>query len=235
MRHQVFDLEGQPKHERLTHLHSPDGYLSSDTTNRLLWTYSPMYTSPHQGAFYDMRLSRVLFPSGWILVEDDDAIYGYGQNRYDKPVAEPGGQWALFAAPKQSAVPLDLTAIEYRKLALSGKQTVQFRWWKRIPIHVRAMVGTEDALFVAGPLGSPLISQSALDGKSEAMLLAIAPADGRVLAEIPIPSTPVWDGMAAAGGDLYLALANSQMLCLRPEAHTVSDDERTSVPPRSRQ
>ena len=76
MRHQVLDLAGKPKPERVTHLHSPDGYLSSDTTNRLLWTYAPMYTSPHQGAFYDLRLSRMLFPSGRILVEDDDTIYG---------------------------------------------------------------------------------------------------------------------------------------------------------------
>ena len=102
-----------------------------------------MYTSPHQGAFYDLRLSRMLFPSGRILVEDDDTIYGYGQNHYDRPIAEPGGQWALFAAAKQSDVPLDLSAIEYRKLALSGKSSVRFRWWKRLPIQVRSMVMTE--------------------------------------------------------------------------------------------
>ena len=151
MRHQTFDLEGKPTHQRVSHLHSPDGYLSSDTTNRLLWTYAPMYTSPHQGAFYDLRLSRMLFPSGRILVEDADTIYGYGQNRYDQPVAEPGGQWALFAAAKESDVPLDLTAKQYRQLALSGKQSVQFRWWKQLPIQVRAMVKTQDVLFVAGP------------------------------------------------------------------------------------
>jgi len=214
MRHQVLDRHGKPKPERVTHLHSPDGYLSSDTTNRLLWTYAPMYTSPHQGAFYDLRLSRVLFPSGRILVEDDDTIYGFGQNRYDRPVTDPGGQWALFAASKESDVPLDLTAIQYRKLALSGKQSVRFRWWKRIPIQVRAMVRTEDVLFVAGPNGSPLTSQAALDGNAEASLLAISPADGHVLAEMSLPSTPVWDGMAAAQGNLYLALADGQLLCL---------------------
>jgi outer membrane protein assembly factor BamB len=214
MRHQVLDSEGNRKPERVAHLHSPDGYLSSDTTNRLVWTYAPMFTSPHQGAFYDLRLSRVLFPSGRILVEDDDTIYGYGQNRYDRPVAEPGGQWAVFAAAKQSDVPLDLTAVEYRKLALGGKQSVQFRWWKRVPIQVRAMVRTEDILFVAGPNGSPLTSQAALDGKTAASLLAFSPSDGQVLAEMSLPSTPVWDGMAAAQGNLYLALGNGQVLCL---------------------
>lgn len=214
MRHQVFDRVGRPKPERVAHLHGADGYLSSDTTNRLLWTYAPMYTSPHQGAFYDLRLSRVLFPSGRILVEDDETIYGYGQNHYDRPVADPGGHWALFAAAKESDVPLDLSAIEYRKLALSGKQSVQFRWWKRLPIRVRAMVLTEDVLFVAGPLGSPLTSRAALEGKTPASLLAVSPSDGSVLAEMTLPSTPVWDGMAAAAGNLYLALADGQVLCL---------------------
>lgn len=216
MRHQVLDFKGNQKPDRVTHLHSPDGYLSSDTTNRWQWTYAPMYTSPHQGAFYDLRLSRTLFPSGRILVEGDDTIYGFGQNRYDRPIAETGGQWALFAAIKESDVPLDLTAREYRKLGLSGKQSVQFRWWKRIPIQVRAMVQTEDVLFVAGPNGSPLTSRAALEGKAAASLLAVSPADGQVLAEMSLPATPVWDGMAAANGNLYLALANGHVYCLWP-------------------
>ena len=214
MRHQVLDLAGKPKAERLTHLHSPDGYLSSDTTSRLLWTYAPLFTSPHQGAFYDVRLSRTLFPSGRILVEDEDTIYGFGQNHYDRLRPEPGGKWALLAATKESDVPLDLSAKEYRKLALSGKQSVHFRWWKRIPIQVWAMVKTQDVLFVAGPRGSALTSQAALEGRAGGTLLAVSPADGRVLAEMSLPSAPVWDGMAAAGGNLYLALANGQALCL---------------------
>jgi hypothetical protein len=214
MRHLGLDLQGNVLTERVSHLHSPDGLLSSDTTHRLLWTYAPMYTSPHQGAFYDVRLSRMLFPSGRILVEDDDTIYGFGQNHYEQANAEPGGQWALFAAAKENDVPLDLTAVEYRKLALSGKKSVQFKWWKRIPVRVRAMVQTDDVLFVAGPYGSPLTTQSALDGKTEAALLAVSPQDGSVLAEMALPSTPVWDGMAAAKGNLYVSLANGQVVCL---------------------
>jgi hypothetical protein len=113
-------------------------------------------------------------------------------------------------------VPLDLSAIEYRKLALPGKQTVRFRWWKRLPIRVRAMVLTDEVLFVAGPLGDPLTTRAALDGEVPASLLAVSPSDGSVLAEMTLPATPVWDGMAAAAGHLYLALANGDVLCLWP-------------------
>ncbi len=216
MRHQVLDWAGKPRPGRVTHLHGPDGFLSGDTTNRFVWTYAPMYTSPHQGAFYDLRLNRMLFPSGRILAEDNDTIYGFGENRYDKPAAEPGGQWALFAAAKENDMPLDLSARDYRKLALAGKKSVRFHWWKRLPIRVRAMVMTEEVLFVAGPLGSPLTSQGALEGKAPASLLAVSPSDGSVLAKMTLPSTPVWDGMAAAGGNLYLALANGDLVCLWP-------------------
>lgn len=216
LRDKVFDRAGNLKEERVAHLHGADGFLSGDTTHRLLWTYAPMYTSPHQGAFYDVRLSRALFPSGRILVEDDEVVYGFGQNHYRQMQVRPGGEWALFAATKDNDVPLDLSAIEYRKLALSGEKSVRFRWWQPIPIRARALLKTEDALFVAGPPGPGATTRAALKGETEAQLLAVAPGDGRVLARMTLPATPVWDGMAAAGGKLYLALANGKVLCMQP-------------------
>jgi hypothetical protein len=218
MRHQILDKAGKAKTGLITHLHSPDGYLSSNTTSRLLWTYAPLYTSVHQGAFYDVRLSRVLFPSGRILVEDDDTIYGFGQNHYAnmrKMRTQPGGTFALFACPKQSDVPLDKTAREYRKMALAAEHQVRFNWWKKIPVNAWAMVKTEDILFVAGPRGDESVPQDALDGKAPGLLLAVSPADGTVLSERELPSMPVWDGMAAAGGNLYLSLIDGSAVRLR--------------------
>jgi hypothetical protein len=214
MRHQILDRAGKSLTGRITHLHGPDGYLSSNTTSRLVWTYAPLYTSPHQGAFYDLRLSRVLFPSGRILVEDHDTIYGFGQNHYAKMRTDPGGTFALFACPKQSEVPLDRTAREYRKLALAGKHQVRFNWWKQIPIQAWAMVKTEDVLFVAGAPGDASVSQAALDGKAPGMLLAVSSADGTMLSETALPSMPVWDGMAAARGKLYITLTDGSTVCL---------------------
>lgn len=237
MRHQAFDLAGNAVPERIVHLHGADGFLSWDTTTRLLWTYAPLFTSPHQGAFYDQRLSRMLFPSGRILVEGENAIYGFGQNHYGRANAEPGGQWALFAADKRSDVPLDLTAVEYRKLALAGERGVRFQWWNQVPIQVWAMVRTDDALFIAGPPGRETVTPAALEGGTDAVLLAIAPDDGRVLAEWPLPAAPVWDGMAAASGNLYLSLTNAQLLCLwsaasgRPGEVLTQPDAQAALPP----
>jgi outer membrane protein assembly factor BamB len=214
LRHQAFDPAGNALAEHFVHLHGADGFLSADTTARLLWTYAPRYTSLHQGAFYDLRLSRMLFPSGRILVEGDEVIYGFGQNHYGQPRAETGGQYALFAADKFSGVPLDLSAVEYRKLALAEEHAVDFRWWTRLPIQVWAMLRTDDLLFVAGPVSEGAVPPEAFEGRWDALLLAVCPAEGKVLAEMPLPAAPVWDGMAAARGNLVLSLTDGQILCL---------------------
>lgn len=218
MRHQVLGLDGESRDEQIPHLHSPDGYRSAETTARLLWTYAPTYTSRHQGAFYDQRVSRMLFPSGRILVEGGNTIYGFGQNHYNQPNHNTGGQWALFAAAKEPPVPLDLNAREYLALARAGETTVTFNWWTPLPIQVWALVRTENLLYVAGPRGGGNVAPAALAGRAGAMLLAVNPADGEVVAEMALPAMPVWDGMAAAGGNLYLSLANGEALCLWPAA-----------------
>ena len=45
-------------------------------------------------------------------------------------------------------------------------------------------------------------------------LLAISASDGSELARYPISAPPVFDGMAAAGGQLLLSLENGQLLCM---------------------
>jgi outer membrane protein assembly factor BamB len=236
MRHRVLDLEGKPLPERVTHLHGADGFLSGDTTPRLIWTYAPLYTSRHQGAFYDRRLSRVFFPSGTILVEGEDAIYGFGVNHYGRLTADAGGSAALFAAPKTGSVSADLTAREYRALALKRQQLIAFNWWKRVPVRAWAMICAGDMLYVAGSRGRTT-SRETLDGKEPGGLLAVSPKDGRVVADMTIPAMPTWDGMAVAGGNLYITMASGQVLCLwsansgKPGHPLEARAEKADMPP----
>lgn len=108
---------------------------------------------------------------------------------------------------------------------------VKHDWSREVPLLVRAMVLTGRTLFIAGPpdvvneeevnqrLSDPevqakLVEQvAALEGKKGALLWAVAALDGGKLAEYHLESPPVWDGMAAAGGRLYLALRNGKVLC----------------------
>jgi outer membrane protein assembly factor BamB len=97
---------------------------------------------------------------------------------------------------------------------------------------VRAMVLAGDRLVVAGPrdtldeeaavtrrftkeVQQALASQmAALAGKDGARLRVLSKESGEQLAEVRLEALPAWDGLAAAGGRLYLALENGKVVCL---------------------
>jgi hypothetical protein len=111
---------------------------------------------------------------------------------------------------------------------------IAYQWTQPLPLHVRAMVLAGRTIFVAGPpdlvdeeeavknfadpaVQAKLAEQSAaLDGRHGALLLAVSAASGEKLAEHKLAALPVFDGMAAAGGRLYLALADGSVLCFGP-------------------
>jgi hypothetical protein len=77
------------------------------------------------------------------------------------------------------------------------------------------MVRTGDALFAAGPpdICDPEDPAASLESRNGAVLLAFNPADGRRQLERPLDAPPVFDGMSAAEGKLFLALENGEIAC----------------------
>ena len=55
---------------------------------------------------------------------------------------------------------------------------------------------------------------AALDGAEGAILWAVSSADGKKIAEFKLKSVPVFDGMAAANGCLYLVTIDGKVICL---------------------
>jgi len=115
---------------------------------------------------------------------------------------------------------------------LADRSALNFKWMMDQPdLQVRAMVLADKTLFVAGPpdvvdeeaasfkLDDPevqknLAEQNAmLEGRSGALVWAVSASDGKKLAEHKIESLPVWDGMIAVGGKLYLATMNGEVVC----------------------
>lgn len=110
---------------------------------------------------------------------------------------------------------------------------VQFHWTKDIPIIARAMVKTAGAVFVAGPPdlmneeetftelteGDPEVQKllaeqdAALEGQKGAILRAVSAEDGTTIHEFELPSPPAWDGMAAAGGKIFVATVDGKVIC----------------------
>ncbi|MEE8429591.1 MAG: PQQ-binding-like beta-propeller repeat protein [Gammaproteobacteria bacterium] len=99
------------------------------------------------------------------------------------------------------------------------------------PLHARAMVLTGETLFVAGPPdvldedeafkrpGDPQVKDrimeqdAAYEGKRGALLMGVSKADGKPVLRLDLTAQPVWDGMAAANGRLYLATKDGKLLC----------------------
>ena len=51
-------------------------------------------------------------------------------------------------------------------------------------------------------------------GMMGALLCAMSTNDGGMLSQVKLDSPPVWDGLIAANGQLYMSTATGEVLCL---------------------
>ena len=91
-------------------------------------------------------------------------------------------------------------------------------WRLNIPITGKAIATAGDVIFVAGEpmkFDDPSYKNyvAAYNGRLGGRLLAVSATDGKQLAEYKLNAAPVWDSMAAAGGKLYLSLADGTIVC----------------------
>jgi hypothetical protein len=112
---------------------------------------------------------------------------------------------------------------------------VEPHWAHEVPVIARGMALANQVLFVAGPsdvvdeedamdrMGKgdtsiePALKQQdeLLDGKHGATLLAVDAPSGKVLSETKLNSPPVWDGMAAAHGCVFVSQLDGTVVCLK--------------------
>jgi hypothetical protein len=174
-------------------------------------------------------------PAGRLLVLDDSCVYGFGRDQYIHHGAHVGidgatifhfrperddqrrfTQYQAFAISRQSPgaaqQPAKAGAKRRRAPAAPSKK---YRWTQKLPILVRALVLAQNTLFLAGPpdILATDDSATALEGKKGGLLYAFSAADGNKLAQYELDSPPVFDGMAAVKGHLYLATTDGKVLC----------------------
>ena len=89
-------------------------------------------------------------------------------------------------------------------------------WNQTVPIYVRAMALAGGTLLVAGMPDSviPEDPLAALEGRAGGVLWVVSALDGKKLAECRLDAPPVFDGLIAAEGRLYLSLADGRVVCL---------------------
>jgi hypothetical protein len=111
--------------------------------------------------------------------------------------------------------PEELTRL--KKSLLSS--TIKYDWSQHDPdLYVNSIILTETLLYIAG---APAIRNEATvealekwQGKKGGSLWCLATKDGKKVSQLPLPSPPVYEGMATAYGMLYLALKDGSAICL---------------------
>ena len=243
MRSQGYDLDGNrlgftmmnskkdfvPDGEE-THLFGPNGFLEDSYWHRTYWVYGRSFT----GGWRSHLKPGKIFPAGRILLFNDSTVFGYGRKKKYYKWTTPIEHY-LFAHDRKTL----RTAKQIPRNSIP--KSFEDAWGQDIPLIVRAMVLADQTLFIAGPrdkvddeklhtawkkrlkgredsslfdLDKAIADQEASwDGKKGAVLWAINAADGKKLSELALETVPIFDGMIAVAGRLYLANTDGTVVC----------------------
>lgn len=174
------------------HLMATAGMLEANRNHREYKLVSENFE--HRKMFTSLRTPH---PTGDIIVSDGTDFYSV----FGMPVTR-GTSWN----PRSG-------------YTLTAKTRTADDWTDRWQVVIsqtgKAMLLAKDTIFVAGaPLVFPADDLAgAYAGRQGAILRALSAADGATLAEYKLDKLPVWDGMAAADGRLFLVNQDGSVEC----------------------
>jgi outer membrane protein assembly factor BamB len=225
MRSQTMDLEGNrlgfgPGKGEHDHLFAAFGFTDDSWFHRSYWLYGDGFLGGAGGYTKNGRVK----PGGRILVDNDTTVFGYGRKQqYYRWTSVM--EYQLFAAAKPG-----VEGGSPREKPARGKSAVKYRWTCEVPMMVRAMALAGDTLFIAGPHDlvdeeasfqnfpdeavqkQLALQDAALEGESGAILQAVDAETGEMLADYPLDSPPVFDGLIVADGRLFLATMDGRLM-----------------------
>ncbi|MBW2075393.1 MAG: PQQ-binding-like beta-propeller repeat protein [Deltaproteobacteria bacterium] len=124
--------------------------------------------------------------------------------------------------------------LQNSKLEIYKMTNTDFIWRNvNLPLLGRALLCADNIVFVAGPpdvldetklhgrfhkpevIANLQKQQDAFEGKMGALLWAVSAEDGKKLAEYKLEAPPVFDGMAATEGKLYIVCQDGQVVCMK--------------------
>ena len=183
------------------HLHATGGFLDSSWFNRTFWKFGRAQTSGLMVLGQDVAYGMEVYAS-----RSRETVFKPGSGAYRLrclPLREP----AKSKTPKQAKA---------RGRRGGGPKPL---WEQRPGIRVTAMVRAAGRIFVAGSPDTvdPADPHGAWESRKGGLLAVYSAEDGEKPAETRLPSPPAWDGMAAAGGRLYVSLTDGTVVCLQGE------------------
>ncbi len=182
--------------------HRSHWVLGTSDFSRIPVAYSWIVRNP---ARWPWRLS---VPHGLMLTFDDRTVWGVRRSAK-------GGSYVLFAEENQPFSPEEKPLPDFRK---SNRKAVgTFRWSADLAMRPRAMLRAGERVILAGMPGLTGRAESfpAFEGRRGGGLVwAMSTRDGGKLAEGKLPAPPVWDGLAAANGRLFVSRTDGVVSCL---------------------
>ncbi|MBM4094122.1 MAG: hypothetical protein FJ276_32655, partial [Planctomycetes bacterium] len=186
------------------------GFLDDTWYDRTYWTY----TARWPGFYYANAGPK----AGQILVFDESTTYGlhvFTERARLSPRFTPADKgYQLFADDNDNEPVLAPTSID-REKGPGYSRAAPPKWSQQVPLRARAMILAGDKLFLAGP--PDVVPEddpyAAFEGRRGAQLWCVAAADGKKLTEHALSSLPVFDGLIAAEGRLYLATLDGTLVC----------------------
>ena len=195
------------------HVFSTSGFLDDSWFNRTFWMYSDTWP----GYYLAHRASK----SGQLLVVGPQrtyAVQAYPSRNLQSPLFNPGEKGYLLFADENDNEPVlaDYTRGVPKGIGFTRQKPPT--WFEWVPVRIRGMVLAGRHLFVAGPpdVVDTEDPMAAFEGRKGALLRVHSAADGKALAEYKLDAPPVFDGLIAANGQLYLSLENGTVLCMGP-------------------
>jgi hypothetical protein len=178
------------------HLYTTGGFLDPSWFNRTFWQFGRAKTSG-------------------LMVLGEDVAYGAEvyESRSRETVFRPGASVYRLACIPLKAPPRDAGKQVPIRRRQQGPKPL---WEQRLGIRVTAIVRAGDTIFVAGPpdVVDPEDPHGAWEGRKGGLLAAFAAGTGKKLAAYKLPAPPVWDGMAAASGRLFISTGDGGILCM---------------------
>jgi outer membrane protein assembly factor BamB len=206
MRHQRFDLEGNPLKQDVDHIFSAAGFVDGSW-----WHRSYLQIGRSMGGGYggwtSAGNSRI---SGKALVRGPERAYGFGRKQYTITGSHLGlqSEFRLFAADLK---PVQPAGGKRGKKGRKPRAKINYVWQKPSDILPRAMVLAGETLFLAGP--REVEDFAAPEPRGDVFMLAISAADGAEKMRRKLKAPPVHDSFAVAGGRLFFATVDGRVVC----------------------
>jgi len=200
MRQMRFDAGLAPTKAPRQHLFATGSLLDGAEHHRAYWVLGTADFRRLPVAYPWIMRKSVQVPCGLMMAFDEKTVWGVHRGGKGR-----SGLYTLFATPRPDPSAETSRLPDFQKRAAKPKTTAGRLWTAELDGRPRAICRAGKVLLIGGE--HPKQDHAGY-------VRVVSAADGKTLGEVRLDAPPVWDGMAAAGGRLYVSLRNGSVQSL---------------------